>query len=44
VHIEKARFAIETYEAHFRTCEVDEAQGRVTHHAKGSLLPTWTGS
>jgi len=42
--LEEAKSAIETYEAYFGTYEVDEAQGRVIHHAEGSLLPNWTGS
>ena len=38
------KFALEGYSAYHGTYEVNEEEGTVTHHVKGSLFPNWVGT
>lgn len=41
---EENQAALASYEAYFGDFEVNEAEGSVVHHVRGSLFPNWTGS
>jgi hypothetical protein len=41
---EEIRVAFEGFSAYFGTYDVDEEEGTVTHHLKGSWFPNWIGS
>ena len=40
---EEVRAAFEGYVAYYGSYEVDERQGRMTHHVEGSFFPNWLG-
>jgi hypothetical protein len=40
----ETKAAFEGFLAYFGTYEIDEEEGTVTHHVKGSSFPNWVGS
>lgn len=40
---EEIKAAFEGYIAYFGTYKINEAEGTVTHHVEGSVLPNWVG-
>ena len=40
---EEIKTAFEGYIAYYRTYEVDESKGQVTHHVQSALFPNWIG-